>query len=137
MAVTADELHRLARVMRHRERSNLDGIDCERVMGIETVHLGQAGKALGHRRERTESQPHGGLITCGKRRDPTHVVVVLVGHDDGVDGFRLHADARKSRNGVADTESAVDQDARSARLDQQTIAFAAAAETGEAHAYFN
>ncbi len=135
--VAADELYRLAGVMRHRERTNLDGVDRERVMGIETVHLGQAGKALGHRRERTEGEPHGGLIARCKCRDPAHVVVVLVGHDDGVDGFRLHADARKPRDSVANTESAVDQQARRARLDQQTVAFAAAAETGEAHAYFN
>ena len=39
----------------------------------------------------------------------------------------------KARDGVANAETAVDEHARAAALDQQAVAFAAAAETGETH----
>ena len=46
---------------------------------------------------------------------------------------RRDADAREPRRGVADAEAAIDHDARGARLDDEAVAFAAAADRREAH----
>ena len=134
MTVAADELNRFTSVVRHRERSNLDGVDRESVIGIEAVYLGQAGEALRHCGERAERQPDRCLVTRRECCNAAYVIAVLMGHDDGSDRFRRNADARQPCDSIANAEAAVDEHSCRTRLHQQAIAFAAAAETGEAHA---
>ena len=47
--------------------------------------------------------------------------------------FRRDAEAREARDGIANAEAAIDQDAGGAGFDDEAVAFAAAAERREAH----
>ncbi len=71
-------------------------------------------------------------MTRGERGDAAHVILVLVRHDDRGQVAREQAVTREARRGVADAEAAIDQDPGRAGLDDEAVAFAAAAQGGEA-----
>ena len=78
-SIGAHELHRLASVVRHRKRMNLDRVDREAIMTVEAPHARKLGEALRDDRERSEGEPDGGAEASGERRDTADVVAVLMG----------------------------------------------------------
>ena len=66
-------------------------------------------------------------------RDAAEVVVVLVGDQDGGNLLGLHPQAGEAAHGLAQAESAVQQQARVLHLDEKRVALTAAAEEGETH----
>jgi len=61
------------------------------------------------------------------------VVRMLVGDDDGVEGFRVFSDQLHAAEELAAAEAGVDQDAGAAAGDNGRVAFGAGGENGEAH----
>src|SRR2546425_4315220 len=132
--VGADELHRLARVVRYGKRPDFDIADLEYVVAVETIHVRQGSEALRDRFQRAESEPYRCSEPRRKRRDPADVIGMLVRDDDRGNGLGRDTDPRESRDRVPEPEAAVDQQPRRADLDQPAIAFAAAPQRRETHA---
>src|SRR6185312_2284862 len=90
-------------------------------------------KALADHFERAEREPYGNAIARRERRDAADVVRMLVRDEDGRERRRFDPEAKQARGRIANAETAIDQDARVADFDDETVAFAAASERGEAH----
>jgi hypothetical protein len=82
------------------------------------------------RSETTVSVPNVAQTGCHawrRRRNAADVVGVLVGDEYRVERRRREAQAAEALLRVANAEPAIDQDPRAPRLDDEAIAFAAAA----------
>src|SRR5579862_3666670 len=133
-AIADDELDRLARIVRHRKWPHLHHADRKHVMAVEAEHPRQPGNALARHRQRPERAPYRDAEAACERSDAADVIGVLVRDDDRADRIGRHAEAPKAHDRVAHPEPAVDQDARITDFDDERVAFAAAAQGGEAHA---
>ena len=134
-AVADDELHRLARVVRHRHRLR------SRARRART----RRGCRSRRRRScpRSAPTPRPACRTCAQTGMPWRAanagtpptwsecscVTRIAASDAG-----LEPEPGEARRGVADAEAAIDQHARAARLDDEAVALAAAAQRREAHA---
>ena len=133
-AVADHVLHGLAGVVRDGDRLDRERVDREPVVAVEAVHVRHALEPLGHRGQRAERGPDRNAVPGGERRNATDVVGVLVRDENRGERRGLEAEPGEPLRRVADAEAAIDQDARAARLDDEAVAFAAAAQGGEAHA---
>jgi hypothetical protein len=61
------------------------------------------------------------------------MIGVLVRDEDRRDRVGGYSEPREPRDGIAHPEAAVDEDPRITGFDDETVAFAAAAQGGEAH----
>src|SRR4029079_319980 len=66
-------------------------------------------------------------------RNSADVIVVLVRYDDRGEIFGAHAKTGQASRRICEAESAIQKNARAARLHQQGIALTAAAEGSKAH----
>src|SRR6185437_8459263 len=132
-AVADHELDRLARVVRHRKRAHLERADREYFVAVETEAAHGTDEALAGRVDRAERRPYGNPVSCRERRDPANVVAMLVRDEDRCDRRGIDSKARETNARVAHAEAAVDQDRGAARLDDEAVALAAAAQRSEAH----
>src|SRR5438552_12312608 len=132
--VGADELHRLARVVRHGKGPDFYIANLEHIVAVETVYVRQDRETLRDHCQRAESEPYGCSEPRRERRDAADMIGMLVRDDDRGNGLGRDADPREPRDRVPDAEPAIDQHPRRADLDQQAIAFAAAAQRRETHA---
>ena len=96
-------------------------------MAVEAVNVRHPLEAQRHLGERSERSPDGDAVPRGKGGDATDVIGVLVGDEDRAERRRLEPEARETQHRVLDAESAVDEHARVAGFDDQTVAIAAAA----------
>ena len=80
------------------------------------------------RHERAVGQIDRELVAGGEARDAADMIVVLVGHDDRVEILRNEPAPAQPIDRVLDAETAVEQDAGGTRLDDETVALAAAAQ---------
>ena len=124
-AIGDDELHGLARVMRHRERMDLERADGEHVMAVETEHMVHLGEVSGDGHQRAECRPHRNAMTGRESGHTADVIGMLVGDENRRQRIGHEAKTRKPHRRVANAKAAVDHDAGAAA--SQAIAFAAAA----------
>ncbi len=133
-AVADDVLHRLARVVRNGYRLDFQRADRESVMAVETVDAGHALEPFRYRGQRAERRPHRNAMPCGERRDAADMIGVLVRDENRGERRGRESEPGEASRRAANAEPAIDQDARAARFDDEAVAFAAAAQGGEAHA---
>ena len=132
-AVGEGVLHRLARVVGHRERVHLQAADGERRVGLDVAHQ-HGGEILRQPLRRAAREVDGNRIALGEACDAAHVVVMLVGDDDGGDVARREPRALEAHPRLAHREAAIHHHPRGAALDHERVARAAAAQRSEAHA---
>jgi hypothetical protein len=132
-AVADHILDGFARVVRHRDRHDLELADRKLLVAVEAIDMRHAVEALGDRCEGPEGRPHRNRITRGECGHPSDVVGVLVRDENCGEVARRESDPREARDGVANAETAIDQHTRRARFDDETVALAAAAQGSEAH----
>ncbi len=132
-AVADDVLHRLARVVRNGYRLDLQRVDREPVVAVEAVDVRHALEALRDRGQRAERGPDRNAVPRRERRNTADMIGVLVRDEDRGERRRLEPEPGEASRRAPNAEAAVDQDARAARLDDEAVAFAAAAQGGEAH----
>ncbi len=133
MRTVADHiLHRLARVVRNGDGPDFERADREGVVAVEAIDVRHPLETLGHLAERPECRPYRGCVARGKRRHPADVVRMLMGDEDRSQIVGGQAAPGEPLFGIANAETAVDQDPGRAGLDDEAIACAAAAERSEA-----
>ena len=120
--------------MRDGHRRDLERVDREPFVAVEAVHVRHALESRRHRGQRAERRPDRNAVARGERRHAADVVGVLVRDEDRGQRRRREPEPPEARRGVADAEAAIDQHARAARLDDEAVALAAAAQGREAHA---
>jgi hypothetical protein len=135
VAVREHVLHRLARIVRHRERLDQDRADREPRVRVDEPHQ-HRGKVRREPLRRAAREVHRDRVALGEARDAADVVVMLVGHADAVDRGRRHAARLELRNRRGQREAAIHHHARARALDDQPVARAAAAQRGETHAAY-
>ena len=136
LAIADHELHGLARIVRHGKWMDLEVADAEHVVAVEPVDLRNAVEAVAHLEDGAEREPHRDVVLPRERGNPARVIVVLVGDEDRRQRLGRDAQAREARDGVAHSETAIDEDAGVSGFDEKAVAFAAAADGSEAH-YFS
>jgi hypothetical protein len=138
-AVRQHELHRLARVMRHGERGDLEIADASLFFSVQqyfpdpTEHLA----LLLERDQGAVGEIDRDAVGRGEVKRAAGVVAVLVRDQDAGEVRRREAEAREALLRVAQVEAAVDQQARAAGFGDQAVAAAAAGEGSEAQDYFS
>jgi len=128
LAIAHDELHRIARIVGHRERPHFQHPDRERIVAVEAVDALHPREALAEHLQRAERQPYRNAEAGRERCNTAGVVGMLVRDEDRADRARLDAEAREAPDRVAHGEAAIDQDAGVARFDDESVAFAATTE---------
>jgi hypothetical protein len=96
-------------------------------MAVEAVDLRHALEPHRHRGKRAERRPDGNAVARRESGHPADVIGVLVGDEDRRQRRRFEPEAREADRRAADAEPAIDQDPRAAGLDDEAVAFAAAA----------
>ncbi len=139
-AVVEDELQGLARIVWHGVGQDPQIADAEGIVGTAETDGGPVGAAQRCRGAiRAVAGPDRNTVFGGERIGAADMVAMLVRDENGVEGRRRAAQAFKPAHGLADAESAIEQDTRARRsiggFDEQRIALAAAAETGESHCH--
>jgi hypothetical protein len=127
-AVADHVLDGLARIVGNRDGLDLERADGEALVAVEAVDALHALEALADDSERSERRPDGNAVFGRERGNAADVVGVLVG-----DEYRVERRRRKTQPGeaplrVANAEPAIDQDPGAPRVDDEAIAFAAAAQ---------
>ena len=120
--------------MRHGKGPDFYIANLEHIVAVETVYVRQDRETLRDHCQRAESEPYGCSEPRRERRNAADVIGMLVRDDDRGNGLGRDTDPCEPRDRVPDAEAAVDQHPRRADLDQQAIAFAAAAQRRETHA---
>src|SRR5262249_37447008 len=77
--------------------------------------------------------PHRNAVAAGECRHAVGMIGVLVRDENRGQVFGQETESQEARGGVAHTKPAIDHHARAVGLDNECIAFAAAAEGCEAH----
>ena len=95
-AVADDELHRLARVVRHRERPDLERRRSRTRRGCRSRRrASMPSKRAADRRQRAERRPDRDPVARRERRHAADVIGVLVGDEDR--GQRVRGEAERAR----------------------------------------
>ena len=121
-------LARLARVVGHRIRLNVDAADRERSMRAQVLHA----RDRRQRARRARRHPYRRVVTFRERRDALRVIGMLVRDRIAVTSRGLPIDGLQTLLDDLARQAAVDHQQRRAELDERSIAAAAAAERDEA-----
>src|SRR6202521_5044782 len=126
------ELHRLARIVRHRERKDLHVADAELGVTVDNVQAGRH-HLFGEAMQGAEGEPHGEVVAAAQSGYTADVVAMLVGDDNAGKICGCEPEAGKPEYGICDAESAVEEQAGVSDLHDQPIALRAATQGREAH----
>ena len=127
-AVADHVLHGLARIVRHRDRNDLEHADRESLVAVEPVDVAHPFEAVGDDGERAERRPHRRAVPRGEGGHAADMIRMLMGDEDRRQVARREPEALEARFGIANPEAAVDQHAGAAGLDDEAVALAAAAQ---------
>jgi RNA polymerase sigma factor (sigma-70 family) len=125
---TSRSLAGLARIVRHRDRNDLEHADRESLVAVEPVDMAHPFEAVGDDGERAKRRPHRRAVPRGEGRYAADMIRMLMGDEDCRQVAWREPEAFEARFGIAKPEAAVDQYAGAAGLDDEAVALAAAAQ---------
>ena len=129
-------MSRLARVVRHRKRQQLQFADGKRAVTIDEVDLRQVRGIPRETLERAVSQPERQAVLARELVGAGDVVAMLVGDKDTGEIARREVQPREPALGFAHRIAAVEHQAGAILLDHERVAPAAATQASKAHALF-
>jgi hypothetical protein len=130
-AVTEHELHRLPRIVRHRIGLDFQPVHRERRMAVDHLHRHPVEILCHH--QRAGGQPHRQLVLARQPPHAADMIAVFVGHHNAGEIPRLQPQTGQPGYAVGEAETTIHQHPGTPGFHHQTVALAAAAETGEPH----
>src|SRR5258708_21033616 len=132
-AVAEYELGRFARIVRHRKRLHLQVVDRESFVIANHPDVGNIGEQRLEPGQRPGRKPDRNVGAARETDHAANGIVVLMRDDDGRDVFGNEPETGKPGHGSGKSKTAVEQQPRASRLDDQRIALTAAAQRSEPH----
>ena len=129
-------MRRLARVVRHWKRLQLQFTDGKRAVAIDEVDLQEFRRAPGKTLEGAVCQPDRQTVLARELVGAGDMIAMLVGDKDPCEIARRKIQPREPPLGFAHWIAAVEHHTGAILLDHERIAPAAATQAGETHALF-
>lgn len=118
VAVANDELHRFARIVRYGERFDFQGADRNVHTAAQNPHFDAFERLRTEHTQRTVRKPDRNLQLSRKPRNAIGMIGMFMRDDNRTQRFKLTLQPREPLAQFSKRETAVDQKARGARLDE-------------------